>query len=153
MGGQAVWSLACLFGSRLASAAPMAAKCAWEEGAWKQVAKILSELGGLPVWTYAGKDDDGAVCWRDLWWLAKERNKETQMTKTTTATHTGIQATIHAWSADLSVTLVDGGHCIWDPVYHFEDAFQLFSRMLQARCRTPPSIESAEARFPAASPG
>lgn len=34
MGGQAAWGLASRFGSHLASVAPMAARCAWEDGAW-----------------------------------------------------------------------------------------------------------------------
>eukprot|EP00438_Fugacium_kawagutii_P033274 Skav219603 [mRNA] locus=scaffold628:23229:24302:+ [translate_table: standard] len=155
MGGQAAWSLAHLYGSRFASAAPMAASCAWEDDAWEQEANILGELGTLSLWTYAGKRDYRAVSWQDLSWLAHKRNKE-KPTETTTSTGTGVQATIHTWSADLCLGLLEGtstAHCIWDDVFHYEDVFQLFSRMLSARCQSPLSvpIEKTEARFPARS--
>lgn len=156
MGGQATWSLANLFGSRLASAAPMAARCAWEDGAWDQQGSILGEMQRLPVWSYAGKADTRAVSWRDLWWLADQRGHETKASESTISTEHGVKATVYTWNSDLSLSLLEGtptDHCIWDAVLHCEAAFGLFSRMLLARCGSPPSIDATDTRFPALSNG
>ena len=152
MGGQATWGLANLFGSRLASAAPMAARCAWEDDAWNQQESIIGEMLRLPLWSYAGKADTRAVSWRDLWWLADERGHETKAFESVISTENGVKATVHTWSPNLSVSLLEGtptDHCIWDSVFHNEAAFGLFSRMLQSSCESPPSIDVTEARFPA----
>eukprot|EP00438_Fugacium_kawagutii_P036186 Skav232973 [mRNA] locus=scaffold1735:339193:340221:+ [translate_table: standard] len=143
MGGQAAWSLACLYGSRLASAAPMAARCAWENfnDAWEQETDILAELAGLPIWAYAGKFDYAVVCWGDFGWLADQRHKEAEATETTVATKSGITATIHSWNRDLSLALLENTptkHRCWEAVLHSEETFQLFTKMLGTRCSARP---------------
>eukprot|EP00438_Fugacium_kawagutii_P025019 Skav230765 [mRNA] locus=scaffold4583:21605:22477:+ [translate_table: standard] len=147
MGGQAAWNLACLYGSWLASAAPMAARCAWEDDACEREESILAELESLPIWAYAGKFDNAVVSWRDFWWLADSRHKTTKATETTIATESGVTATMYTWSADLCLGLLDGiptDHRCWEAVLHCEEVFQLFSRMLSARCRSPPQAKRAK---------
>jgi len=152
MGGEATWGLASLFGSRFASVAPMAARCAWENNAWDQQDSIMGELRNLPVWVYVGKRDTRAVSWRDLWWLADQRGHDTKALETAISTGNGVEAAVYTWSSTLSVSLLEGtptDHCIWDSVYRCEAAFGLFGRMLPLRCPSPPSLQVTEAQFPA----
>ncbi|CAK9030917.1 unnamed protein product [Durusdinium trenchii] len=148
MGGQAAWGLASRFGSHLASVAPMAARCAWEDGAWDHQVEILCQMQRLPLWSYAGKEDSRAVSWRDLWWLADQRGHSTTASEHEICVdEKGIEATVHAWSPNLSLTLLQGtptSHCIWDAVLHHEAAFGLFHQMLSSKCFSPLSVEASE---------
>ncbi|CAE7329942.1 unnamed protein product [Symbiodinium natans] len=155
MGGQATWGLASRFGSRLASVAPMAACCAWAADAWDHEAAILQELGKLPLWFFAGEEDVRTVSWRDFWWLADKRGYPTKApTQEIQVEGQGVGATLHDWAPDLQLALLRGtrtSHSIWDPVYHNEANFGLFTRMAAARCPSPMTA-LAEGRTPCPAP-
>jgi len=152
LGGQATWALSCFYGSCLASAAPMAAKCAWEEDSWDHDAKILQELRHLPVWTYACKWDFTAFSHEDHWWIAEHRDLDIYGKEVEVLTEGSVHGICHQWSEDLSLTLLQGTpshHNAWAPVLHNEKAFCVFTRMLSRKCENPPSMEGDErGRYP-----
>jgi len=154
LGGQATWALSCFYGSCLASAAPMAAKCAWEEDSWDHGAKILQELRHLPVWTYACKWDFTAFSHEDHWWIAEHRDLDIYAKQVEVLTEGSVHGICHQWSEDLTLTLLQGTpshHNAWAPVLHNEKAFGVFTRMLSRKCENPPSMEGderCEGRYP-----
>eukprot|EP00434_Breviolum_minutum_P006787 symbB.v1.2.005990.t1/scaffold276.1/size251734/12 len=118
LGGQATWALSCFYGSCLASAAPMAAKCAWEEDSWDHGAKILQELRHLPVWTYACKWDFTAFSHEDHWWIAEHRDLDIYAKEVEVLTEGSVHGICHQWSEDLTLTLLQGTpshHNAWAP--------------------------------------
>ena len=154
LGGQATWALSCFYGSCLASAAAMAAKCAWEEDSWDHGAKILQELRHLPVWTYACKWDFTAFSHEDHWWIAEHRDLDIYAKEVEVLTEGSVHGICHQWSEDLTLTLLQGTpshHNAWAPVLHNKKAFGVFTRMLSRKCENPPSMEGderCEGRYP-----
>lgn len=138
MGGQATWGLAFRYGSLLASVSPMAACCAWPKDAWDQEESIFRELEKLPLWFFAGEADSRTVTWRDFLWLADKRGLPKEAaTQDIAVEGQTVSATVYTWSPNLHLALLRGtrtSHSMWDPVYHNEGAFGLFTRMAAARC-------------------
>uniref|UniRef100_A0A7S4PSW1 Peptidase S9 prolyl oligopeptidase catalytic domain-containing protein n=1 Tax=Alexandrium monilatum TaxID=311494 RepID=A0A7S4PSW1_9DINO len=157
MGGQGSWNIAVRYGSRLASVVPIAGSCSWSGDAWANQAAHLAELRSLPLWAYCGAEDGRAVSWRDFWWVADRRGLPSRAVEREVDVQVPTASlTVHEWSTELSLGLVrdtsgrHSNHCIWDTIFHNEDGFGLFSRMLAARCQTPLSANlEAEPPFPA----